>query len=359
MSLFSKLLSLSTGSILIEDFFTEIIAYLFARNPDLLCKWLDSIGIIDASSYTDFQVDTQRSFKPLDGHSSGSRPDISIEAINQEDRILVFIESKIDSSEGFDQLKRYADLLHAISGFDKKILIYITRDFDPKKMPQKSYRKVLGSEFYFKQARWHQFYNLIKSRSHEDFLIREVLAFMERHNMSCNNQFSSIDIIALTNFTQSLKLMDEIMWGEVKVKFKDVVGHVKKNNAALTEISRYGRYLMMGSMPEKWDCGLGFILNASALNHYPRVHLVLQVDPNSSHRQEIISAMKDICEKYGWQQLGLEDPKCWSRIFREKSLQHFLSTEDHVSEIKKFFLESLDELSEIKKTYSELPWGVN
>jgi hypothetical protein len=73
MSLFSKLLSLSTGSILIEDFFTEIIAYLFARNPDLLCKWLDSIGIIDASSYTDFQVDTQRSFKPLDGHSSGSR----------------------------------------------------------------------------------------------------------------------------------------------------------------------------------------------------------------------------------------------------------------------------------------------
>lgn len=36
MSLFSRLLNLNTGSIPLEDFFTELVAYLLGKNKEIL-----------------------------------------------------------------------------------------------------------------------------------------------------------------------------------------------------------------------------------------------------------------------------------------------------------------------------------
>jgi hypothetical protein len=83
------------------------------------------------------------------------------------------------------------------------------------------------------------------------------------------------------------------------------------------------------------------------------------VDPNSQSRAEIIEVMKDICEQYGWRGYDLDSPRGWARIVREKSLQDFLSEEDHVVAIKSFFLQALDELEKIKNQYSQLPWGAS
>lgn len=45
---------------------------------------------------------------------------------------MVMLESKISSKEGPEQLKRYAEHLHAMTGFKGKALLYVTRDYDPK-----------------------------------------------------------------------------------------------------------------------------------------------------------------------------------------------------------------------------------
>lgn len=137
-----------------------------------------------------------------------------------------------------------------------------------------------------------------------------------------------------------------------------VLGAVKRQNVALTQIQLHGRYLMIAEMQSGgWWCGLGFMLKTSSLTDYPTVRLMLEVIPNSNRRAEIIEAMKDICKQYNWQGYGLNDTKAWSNIFREESLQHFLSKEDHVAAIQQFFLQTLDELEKIKKEYSNLPWG--
>ena len=66
--------------------------------------------------------------------------------------------------------------------------------------------------------------------------------------------------------------------------------------------------------------------------------------------------MKDICTQYGWIGYDLDSTKGWAKIVREKSLQDFLSKEDHVVAIKDFFLQALCELEKIKNEYSHLPW---
>lgn len=357
VALFSRLLNLNTGSIPLEDFFTELVAYLFSMNKEILYAWLKDLNLLETSAYLDAYVSTQREFEPLDGHRLASRPDILIELVHtkSQSRSIIFVESKIGSQEGYEQLSRYAEILHGLPGFQHKFLLYITRDFDPKDQIV-IFKNIPQSTVQFKQLRWHQFYRFLKSQA-DIMLVQEIVTFMDEYRMAHNNQFSSIDVIALANFTKSLKLMEETMWGEVGQRFEKVLGAIKQKSTALTQVQCHGRYLMTASMPNgRWWCGLGFILKTSQLTDYPIVRLVLEVDPNSQRRAEIIEAMKDICEQYGWRGYDLDNSKGWANIVREKSLQDFLSEEDHVVAIKKFFLQALDELEKIKHQYSQLPW---
>jgi hypothetical protein len=355
VALFSRLLNLNTGSIPLEDFFTELVAYLFSTDKEILYSWLKNLNLLDINIYLDAYVSTQREFEPLDDHRLASRPDILIELVDTKSRSIIFVESKIGSQEGYEQLSRYAEILHGISGFQHKFLLYITRDFDPKDRAD-IFKNISQSTVQFRQLRWHQFYRFLKSQA-DTMLVQEIVTFMDEYRMAHNNQFSSIDVIALANFTKSLKLMEETMWGEVSQRFEKVLGAIKQKSTALTQIQWHGRYLMTASMPSgRWWCGLGFILKTSHLTDYPIVRLVLEVDPNSPRRAEIIEAMKDICEQYGWRGYNLDSSKDWAGIVRDKSLQDFLSEEDHVVAVKRFFLQALDELEKIKDQYSKLPW---
>lgn len=357
MALFSRLLNLNTGNIPLEDFFTELVAYLFSVNKEILYAWLKDLGLLDANANPESYVSTQREFKPLVSHHSGSRPDILIELIGNQSRSIIFIESKIGSQEGYRQLSNYAEILHGLSGYQQKYLLYITRDFDPKDEVA-IFENIPDSTVQFKQFRWHQFHQFLQSHA-ETMLVQEMITFMNEYNMAHNNQFSSIDVIALANFTKSLKLMEETMWGEVSQRFKQVLGDIKQKSTAMTQLQFRERYLMTVGMPSGWWCGLGFYLKTSTLTDYPTVCLVLEVDPNSPRRAEIIEAMNDICNRYSWRGYGLNNTKTWSSIVREKSLQDFLSQEDHIAAIKQFFLESLKELQKIKTEYSNLPWIAN
>ncbi|MCC3418782.1 MAG: PD-(D/E)XK nuclease family protein [Microcoleus sp. PH2017_01_SCD_O_A] len=355
VALFSRLLSLNTGSIPLEDFFTELVAYLFSTDKEILYSWLNNLNLLDTNIYLDAYVSTQREFEPLDGHRLASRPDILIELVDTKSRSIIFVESKIGSQEGYEQLSRYAEILHGISGFQHKFLLYITRDFDPKDQKY-IFKNISQSTVQFRQLRWHQFYRFLKSQA-DTMLVQEIMTFMGEYRMAHNNQFSSIDVIALANFTKSLKLMEETMWEEVSQRFKKVLGAIGQRSTALTQMQRHGRYLMTAEMSSgRWWCGLGFILKTSHLTDYPIVRLVLEVNPNSPRRAEIIEAMKDICEQYGWKGYNLDSSKDWAGIVRDKSLQDFLSEEDHVVAIKRFFLHALDELEMIKDRYSKLPW---
>ncbi|HEY9663245.1 MAG TPA: PD-(D/E)XK nuclease family protein, partial [Allocoleopsis sp.] len=339
----------------LEDFFTELVAYLFSVNKEILYAWLKDLSLLDTNAALESYVSTQTEFKPLAGHHSGSRPDILIELVGDQSRTIIFIESKIGSQEGDQQLFRYAEILHNLSDYQQKYLLYITRDFDPKNEVDILRRVPKPTGVQFKQLRWHQFHRFLQSHA-ETMLAQEMITFMNEYNMAHNNQFSSIDVIALANFTKSLKLMEETMWGEVSQRFKQVLGDIKQKSTAMTQLQVHGRYLMTMGMPSGWWCGLGFYLRTSTLTDYPTVCLMLEVDPNSPRRAEIIEAMNDICTQHGWKGCGLNDTKTWSSIVRERSLQDFLAKEDHIAAVQQFFLESLNQLQKIKDEYPNLPW---
>ncbi len=163
MSLFSRLLKLHNGNTPLEDFFTELVAHLFRTNREILHAWLKYLDLLDKDADFDAYISTQQTFERLSHHFSDSRPDIIIELIDGSNRDIIFIESKIGSQEGCNQLKRYAEILDKLSGFRHKHLIYITRDFEIKEI-KTIFCEIPKSNVYFKQARWHEFHQFLNTQ---------------------------------------------------------------------------------------------------------------------------------------------------------------------------------------------------
>ncbi|MBW4562248.1 MAG: PD-(D/E)XK nuclease family protein [Mojavia pulchra JT2-VF2] len=195
MSLFINLLNLHSANKPLEDFFTEIVAYFFSLNKDILIAWLKHHSIITDDSYSNIKILTQQEYKRLVNHTQDSRPDIVVELSNGLKTDIVFIESKIGSVEGEGQLKRYAEILDSLpkENFRYRSLVYITREYEPK-----TSSKILYSSDYlfevplnvkFYQLRWFQFFSFLNKRI-TDTLAKEILMFMEVNRMAHTNQLS-------------------------------------------------------------------------------------------------------------------------------------------------------------------------
>ncbi|GAK55222.1 hypothetical protein U27_02054 [Candidatus Vecturithrix granuli] len=166
--------------------------------------------------------------------------------------------------------------------------------------------------------------------------------------MAQSNQFTVTDVLTLSNMQKVVNLLYETMWGDVKIKFKEVVGSVCTPIKSVEFLKDWGRYIMFADMSKDVWCGLGYTMHTD----YPTVMLYIKAKPNVevNQRIKIINAMKEIASRPGWRGENLDSIKepdvC---IIRERSLRDFLSEGDQVSAIQLYFGEILEELSLIKQ----------
>ncbi|AVH73560.1 PD-(D/E)XK nuclease family protein [Nostoc sp. 'Lobaria pulmonaria (5183) cyanobiont'] len=360
MSLFTNLLNLHSASKPREDFFTEIVAYFLSLNNDILIGWLKHHSIISDDNYSSIKISTQQEHKGLENHTEDSRLDIEVELSNGFSTDVIFIESKIGANDGNNSLKKYAEILSNLPNIRHRILIYITRDYDPKK-EIKTPAFNLEPKVSFYQLRWHQFYARLQQYA-TDILAQEILMFMRRNGMSTTNQFSSLDLLTMVNFNKTLNLMESTLSEEVQHEFRLAFGGVIRGAASRTQWKWDERYIIYTHFsPSTWDlwCGLGYFgLNPSNLTDYPYLGIFLQVSSRFGQRPKIIESMqKIIYDKPNlWTPSNLKVLPAWSGIFYRKSLQDFLSEENHVSAIKLFFQESIKELKTVQEQYFDFPW---
>lgn len=357
MSLFTNLLNLHSGTKPREDFFTEIIAYLLSLNNDILLDWLKHHSIISNDNYSSIKISTQQEHQALAIHTEDSRLDIVVELSTGLNTDVIFIESKIGSTEIPGQLKKYAEILSKLPNIRHRILIYITRDYDPKdeiKTPAFN----LEPKVNFYQLRWHQFYARLQQHS-TDILAQEILIFMRKNGMSHTNQFSSVDLLTMVNYNKTLNLMESTLGEEVQREFKLAFGGVINGAASRTQWKWSSRYIIYTKFSgNNFWCGLGYFnLNPDSSTEYPYLGICLEVSPGFVERPKIIESMqKVINDKLSiWTPENLTILPAWSAIFYRKSLQEFLSEKDQLSAIKDFFLKSIHELKNIHPDFS-FPW---
>ena len=366
----------------LEDYFTEIFAYLLSTYPDLCLAWLDQSGILPTNeNYSHINITTQRSFDALEDHQHSSRPDVVMwlseggflaETIIEQhpDEVpiqptdVVFIESKIGSREGEDQLKRYAEQLSSVPDVRHRRLVYITRDYDPKDVKQiMSGLQESDPHVGFLPIRWHEFYRMLTDYRSASLpgsdLIQEVLLFMKQNGMSQINRLSAADVVVLSGMIKMLAFMRETLSGEFEARLREFSrAKVSSGTYSLRQLENHDRYFVYTYMnPEFWVGG-GFYLAQDEPDDYPWVSVALAVGPKHKSREAIINTMRSFAaDCSGCDPFDLDSPFAWSGLDWSIDLREVLTAEDHMAAARTHLLNALDDVARMREQYPDLPWG--
>jgi len=361
MSLFRKLIDLhSDERRRLEDFHTEIVAHVLSTNPELTRRWLQTLNVSELQEADEVAVSTQQALEPIAGlHTAGSKPDISIRMRKGSRVEVIFIESKIGSQEGHEQLSRYMDQLSDLQGVDRRTLIFITRDYEPKE-------DLSDGVVRFVPARWADFYHFIRQLESPNDTIRELLKFMKEHNMSQSNQFSAIELLALTNHHRARSLMNATMFESVAKKFAKVCGATGSEAKAMSQLRVRNRYVMVAGhgAGDQIEFLLGYWFSDDQPSESPEVGMDINLNPRSADRPTIAKAMLKWSETSKaatrvWRDWNLGNDREWAGMGCTLPLHDFLAKEDHVAAIVQWFEELLDDAAAFRKQNSKLPWSVS
>lgn len=362
-SLFNTLLRLQsrhTDRTPLEDYFTELFAYLLQDAPDILAAFIRRFGLTRLPGPVVASVQTQVRYNRLEEHDSGSRPDLVLQVESAGEVGLVFIESKLGSKEMQGQLQRYAEHLANHPGLQERTLVFITRDYEPKKAAD-VLANVPDMGICFVQLRWYDVYLFLTRNYAKNWLAREVGRFMEKNRMTQNVQFNPIDLLALTNFRQAKSMMDESLETAVLKRLQQFGGSGMKLAGAMQQFERHGRYILIADQQEGLWVGLGYFMPAEDSLAYPQIGLTLEVNTqvNASSAKAVVDAMQAVVrdQPAEWSGTELTVTKHWVSINRQKPLQDYLNGENHLQRVTTYLLECLDAVAEVRKEYPLLPWA--
>jgi hypothetical protein len=343
----------------LEDFHTEIVATVLQTTPALAFEWLQEIGVTklgaDGSSVS---VKPQVEFPALKGHHHSIRVDLVIRLSSPKGTELLFIESKVASKQGADQLQRYADHLALASketGIIRSTLVYITRDYETVTAPK--FPDPSLCEFV-PPTRWFHFYRILCQHTSGDTLAEELKTFMKENNMSLGNRFRAADILTLQHLLHVKALMDETL-DTLKVHATNIVAvrptKKSRSRGQLEESSRYVLQFALGNANDL-ECLVGYWLSDETEDDMPWVGIEINSNPHSPRREEIRLAMRSWSEAK-WGEAKPADPTNWWGVGNGKPLRAFLGEDDQIQAIKTFLSSLLDDVADFRKTHPSLPWG--
>jgi hypothetical protein len=362
MSLFRQLSGLSSSErFQIEDFHTEIVAHVLRNSPALTLAWLQDIGATTLQSAEHILVDTQERFAKLATHTSGSRLDLTIRLVTNEISELIFIESKVPSKQGIDQLQKYAEQLeaaHREHPLTRTSLVFITRAYEAAEKPTLSDP---AFKLSFHCTRWFIFYRHLKAHLNGDGLAKELKLFMEENRMSLGNKFRSTDLVALENFFSAKALMDETIEGEVSGELTKFPGGLYSVKKCITYFRDHHLYAASNGNWNDIECYVGYWLPHENPDEPVWVGLTIYSNPTSPSRKHIVSAFRDWSgdTSRGWLSEEIEDVRAKCSIYKGKPLQELLGTPDHVRAIKDYLLALLKEMDGFHRKYPKVPWSTS
>lgn len=333
----------------LEDYLTEIFATVLTKEG-LLRDMFTNLFELNVGQVIIREVTTQKSYEKQADHLTDSRPDMMIRFSEGGKSHVVFIENKLGTGEGEQQLKRYADHLrnYEADGCHTH-LIYITKHHDLK---QKKDIINSNASTTFHQVRWYQIYNWLKS--HRSEFVDLLLEYMEEMQLNDSRRFVPQDIYAIQNMERLIRMMDSCLEGKVEETVSSLFNRSTGWTNRFVQLKENYRYMKQNDQGNFSVINFGFYITDG---EYPTVCIMFEVNPKCPKRAEMIMAMKEFVESYeGWVFEDLEDVTAWANIYHEKSLLEFLSSEDHIEAIQAFFITHLKELNSLKQQYPEFGW---
>ncbi|MGW1454529.1 PD-(D/E)XK nuclease family protein [Salegentibacter agarivorans] len=317
----------------LEDFNTEVFAGILRLSEPILKDFIELINLpVDS-----YEVKTQL-HRSLD-----DRSDCIIDLVLIGDNNVCFVENKVNSGEGWEQLDRYCEALNVHYKNHRKHLVYCTKFTDHK----------TETRHNFKQIRWYQIADILRNYNEDDTYLSDYLQFLKHHNMSQKNTFSPEMIIAMENIKEVSETM-KIHVENSRPYFENIF-NLKKSDFQEGIIDRRDRiasYITNILPGHSAHTELLFCIKSSL------VKLQTQIFINKSHPKidEVKKAIKSYITENNSLKLGYRAHPDGFVIFMDRKIYDLINDSETDDKIKNWFIDSFYEFSKFFKATPELGW---
>lgn len=319
--------SKDTNKTPLEDFTTELLVGTLETDNKLLNEFVNEILLIEGE---DFSIDSQVRYS-LEGDVN-----CVIDIVIANAKSICFVENKIDSSEGYRQLERYAKVLKIIEKEKhKKIYLrYCTKYYDIKEI----------IDIDFKQYRWRDTYQFFEKYK-QNLIVKEYLNFLRSENMESAGIFNFQDLIVMKNVNTTIKKMNECL-DMVKPKLTEAFcAPYEYDFEKLKQISKNNQYVMWSKdiIGENGysEITVGFVFS----NELPVAQVFIYIEKGNSEFEKIKKTYSEELEKIFDAYIYGEESIYY--VF-EKAVSDFISYENQNEEICKWFAEKIDIIRGLK-----------
>lgn len=174
----------------LEDFNTEAFSGILNMHGEVLVAFADFLGLPEGT----YRVSTQ-------GFYSHELSNCYVDMVLEAEDVVCFIENKVGSSEGYEQLNRYVQVLKRDYPNHKKYMVYCTKDSDPKDQLGKD------DSYHFRQVRWYEIAKELLAYKAQLPLVNDYLKFLDKHKMTQDNTIRVENLLTIENLQKTVEIM--------------------------------------------------------------------------------------------------------------------------------------------------------
>lgn len=326
-----------SGRVPLEDFNTECFANILNLYPDIKEDFVTNFFSLPADNY---KVITQLNKNLPDTQNCI----IDLVFIGKENACL--IECKVESSEGWEQLSRYSQVLDTYYHDKTKFLFYLTKYSDVKNLNGEY------DEFNYRQFRWYEVAKFLKVFSTTNPLVNDYLKFLKFYNMAQDNTLKSVNLIAMEHLMKTIEISEFHLENSAQ-NFKNFFGLIRGNsNFSWGQIRGHNRICKhnFGILKSKSGKGSEILYSIQLVKLQLNVHIYV-----SSDHEQFKSFNDIIC-----------DPKVYnheifdhgSSINVREDLGMFLNDENADKNINEWFIKSFGLMKNLIVQNPQMDWNI-
>ncbi|GAA3963021.1 hypothetical protein GCM10022246_15340 [Pedobacter ginsengiterrae] len=329
MNIFNSLLKLYKSQDIrtpLEDFTTEILVHILNANRDIMALFVSDILRIKGEN---FIASSQETFV----FEKRGRHFCKVDVVLRNENQICFLENKVHSEEGNNQLINYSDVLDELDVYEQKYLRYCTK-FHEDKIHIKS------NDFI--QFRWCNISNFLQKWKNRD-LIKQFLEFLENHQMGNSTDFTIQEILALQSINPVLLKMNSYL-DKIKPRFTETFGKLGNinNSKQLTQHNRQVivKQPLFGEGYSEIGAGFDFA-------NTPKLVVWIWVDKRCTEFSKFNGIVTPEWVFHNEEYLDVI-----------KSLSDFISSENMELDIEKWFMSAFEMVKNIMKANKHISWNV-
>jgi len=321
----------------LEDFNTECLAGILKMYPDIKKGFTEEFLLLPSDNY---EILTQvRKTLP-------DKPNCIIDLVIKGDENVCFVENKVESKEGWEQLDRYSEVLKLHYEEYQHFLFYCTKYSDPKNQ-NKEY-----NDFNFRQFKWFEIGQFLRPFRQNKPLIKDYLNFLSHYKMSMYTTLQPKHLLAMENLLSTIELI-EFYIDNSKDDFEKIFSPEDKKqpmfwNGQLRRFNRfchYGKDIIQSDSREQYSEVL-YSINLDSLK------LATHIFVKNNHPQ-----YKDFKRLNDDNKIFKCDVNEKGTVyFIDEDLGKFINDENADKSIKDWFLKSFYLFAKLIKDNSQIIW---